>query len=154
MGPRFCLYRIDLRFALLVAIAATACSSNSTPPTSPPGVMASYEGQWSGMTSQGMRISFSIADQKVTSLDIGYNFNGCSGTNTYANLSLPIGYPPNPASPSMGPGFGYGSGAPDRPNYTQVYGTFSSGTAASGSMIFGDYSGCGTSLGIWSATKK
>ena len=154
MGPRCRLYRIDLRVVVLVAIAGGACSSNSTPPTSPPGVMANYEGQWSGMTSQGMRISFTVADKKVTSLDLGYNFNGCAGMNTYPDLSLAIGYPPNPASPYMGPGFGFGSGAPDRPNYTQVSGTFSSGTAATGTTIFGDYSGCGNSLGIWSASKK
>jgi len=154
MGSSSRLCRIDLRAALLCAVVASACSSNSAPPTSPPGVMANYEGQWSGMTSQGMRISFTIADQKVTSLDVGYNFNGCAGTNTYSNLSLAIGYPPNPAAPYMGPGFGFGSGSPDRPNYTQIYGTFSSGTAANGSMIFGEYSGCGNSLGIWSATRK
>ena len=57
MGPRCRLYRIDLRVVVLVAIAGGACSSNSAPPTSPPGVMANYEGQWSGMTSQGMPLA-------------------------------------------------------------------------------------------------
>jgi len=116
--------------------------------------MGNYEGQWTGTTSQGMPINFTIAEKKVTSLSVGFNFNGCAGMNTFPNLSLAIGSPPNPGSPYPGPGFGFGSGAPDGPNYTQVYGTFASGSAASGSMIFGDYSGCGTSLGIWSATRK
>lgn len=133
---------------------ASACSSNPSGPTSAPGVMANYQGEWNGTTSQGMRISFTVSDQKVTTISVGYNFNGCNGTNSFPNLNLAIGYPPNPTSPYPGPGFGFGSGAPDGPNYTQVYGTFSSGTAATGSMIFGGYSGCGNSLGIWSATKK
>lgn len=138
---------------LFLTVVSSACSGPKTP-TSPPGVMATYEGEWSGMTSQGMRISFTISEQKVMSLSVGYNFNGCSGTNTFPNLSLVIGYPPNMATPYPGPGFGFGSGAPDGPNYTQVYGTFSSSTAASGSMVFGDYAGCGNSIGIWSASRK
>jgi len=137
---------------LFLAFGASGCSGNA--PTSPPGVMANYEGQWSGTTSQGMRITFAVSDQRVTSISLGYNFNSCTGMNTFPNLNLVIGSPPNPGSPNPGPGFGFGSGAPDGPNYTQIYGTFSSGTAATGTMIFGDYAGCGNSLGIWSATKK
>ena len=68
-------------------------------------------------------------------------------------LSLDIGNPPNPSSPS-GPGFGYGSGPPDGPNYTQVYGTFASTAAVNGSVVFGDYANCGNAIGIWSATRK
>jgi len=138
---------------LLGLIITLACSGPGTP-TSPPGVMATYQGEWSGMTSQGMRISFTVADQKVTSISVGYNFNGCTGTHAFPNLNLVIGYPPNPSAPYPGPGFGFGSGAPDAPNYTQVYGTFGSSTAASGSLVFGDYAGCGNSLGIWSASRN
>jgi hypothetical protein len=116
--------------------------------------MANYDGEWNGTTSQGMRIGFTVEDKKVTSISVGYNFNGCNGTNSFPNVNLPIGYPPNPASPYPGPGFGFGSGAPDGPNYTQIYGTFSSSAAAAGSMIFGAYAGCGNSLGTWSATRK
>lgn len=148
------LFALRSCWVLVLATVAAACSSNASAPTSPPGVMASYGGEWNGMTSQGMPISFTISDQKVTSISVGYNFSGCNGTNLFSNLNLAIGYPPNPSAPYPGPGFGFGSGAPDGPNYTQVYGTFSSSTAATGSMIFGAYSGCGNSLGIWSATRK
>jgi hypothetical protein len=154
MTPRQGVCGVGICCLLLLAFVASACSGSGNAPTSPPGVMANYEGQWSGMTSQGMRITFTISDQKVTSISLGYNFNGCSGMNTYPNLTLAIGSPPNPGSPNPGPGFGFGSGPPDGPNYTQIYGTFSSGTSATGSMIFGDYAGCGNSLGIWSAAKK
>jgi hypothetical protein len=153
MRPRLCLRTVKISFLLLSAIGAGACSGTKSP-ASPAGVMAHYDGDWNGTTSQGMRITFTVSDQKVTTISVGYNFNGCNGTNSFPNLNLAIGYPPNPAAPYPGPGFGFGSGAPDGPNYTQLYGTFSSGTAATGSMIFGDYSGCGNSLGIWSATRK
>ncbi len=90
----------------------------------------------------------------MTAITVGYNFNGCSGVNAFSNLNLDIGSPPNPTAPSMGPGFGYGSGPPDGPNYTQVYGSFSSTTTATGSVIFGGYPGCGNAGGIWTATKR
>lgn len=154
MGARFPVFACESCCLFVLVILAGACSSNGSAPTSPPGVMADYEGEWNGTTSQGMRISFSVRDKKVTSISVGYNFNGCNGTNSFPNLNLAIGYPPNPTSPYPGPGFGFGSGAPDGPNYTQVYGTFSSATAATGSMIFGAYTGCGNSLGIWSASRK
>jgi hypothetical protein len=154
MGPRWWRFALGSGCLLLLAALAGACSSNGSAPTSPPGVMASYEGDWSGMTSQGMRISFTVSGQKVTSINVGYNFSGCNGTNSFPNLNLAIGYPPNRTTPYPGPGFGFGSGAPEGPDYTQVSGTFSSSTAATGSMIFGGYSGCGNSLGIWSANKK
>jgi hypothetical protein len=85
----------------------------------------------------------------VTSLSVGYNFNGCSGVHAVPNANLPIG-----TAAASGTGFGYGSGSPEHPNFTQIYGTFSSSTRATGSMIFGGYAGCGNSLGIWTAAKR
>jgi hypothetical protein len=136
-------------FALLL-VTSTTCGSSSTPPAPTP---AGYAGQWSGTTSQGRTIAFTVSTaQRVTEISIGYNFNGCSGTNTFPNLNLDIGTAPSqPAGAS--PGFGFGSGAPDSLNYTQVLGTFNSSTAATGSMAFGVTS-CGTSGGIWSATRR
>jgi len=154
MGRRGCLFAVETGCLLLLPILAAACSSTPSAPTSAPGVMANYEGEWNGTTSQGMRIGFIVSAKKVTSISVGYNFNGCNGTNSFQDVDLPIGYPPNPTSPYPGPGFGFGSGAPDGPNYTQIYGTFSSSTAATGSMIFGGYAGCGSALGTWSATRK
>ncbi len=154
MRPRWCVSALARCCLVFLSILADACGNSPSAPTGTPGVMANYEGEWNGMTSQGMRISFTVSDQKVTAITVGYNFNGCNGTNAFPNLNLAIGYPPNPTSPYPGPGFGFGSGAPDGPNYTQVYGTFISGSAATGWMIFGGYSGCGNALGTWSATKK
>src|SRR5438874_2568990 len=100
-----------------LCVLMSACDNGSTTPTS--GGAARYDGQWTGTTSQGRSIAFTVSsEQKVTAITVGYSFNGCSGVNTFANLSLDIGTPPNPAAPSLGPGFGYGSGPPDGPNYT------------------------------------
>lgn len=108
---------------------------------------------------QGRSMSFSVsADQKVTSMTVGYNFNGCSGTNTFSNLSLdigigPSGFPPRVPTPSN-PGFGYGSGSPEAPNYTQVIGTFTSSRTAAGSATFLNVTNCGNAVTNWSATKR
>jgi hypothetical protein len=140
---------------VVVCVAAWVTACGSTGPTGPQGGSTRYEGQWNGVTSQGRPISFTVSrDQKVTSITVGYNFNGCSGTSSFPNLSLTIASGPSPSSPTPGPGFGYGSGPPDGANYTQVYGMFSSYTAATGSVAFGDFSGCGNAGAIWSATRN
>ena len=134
----------QLFFITALCVFTIACASGENSPTIPSS--GGYDGQWSGTTSQGRTITFTISpDQKVTAITAGYSFSGCSGSNTFSNLNLDIGTPPNPASPS-GPGFGFGSGPPDGPDYTQVYGSFSSGSTATGTVIFGDYSGCGNGI--------
>jgi hypothetical protein len=112
------------------------------------------------MTSQGASIAVTVSsDQKVTSITVGYRFNGCSGSKTFPNLSLeiarpqfPPGNPPVP-SPFDNPGFTYGS-APDELNFTLlVSGAFTSSETATGLVVFEDYSGCGNAHAIWNATK-
>src|SRR6267142_4658669 len=122
---------------LSTALCVSMSACQSSPPMPSPGAAPGYDGQWSGTTSQGRPITFAVSsDQKVTAITVGYNFNGCSGSKTFSNLALDNGTPPNSFVPSAGPGFGYGSGPPDGPNYTQVYGAFSSNASATGSAIF------------------
>lgn len=142
--------RRSLFLTIPLCAVMSACGSS---PAAPSSGGTGYDGQWSGTTSQGRSISFTVASQKVTAITIGYNFNGCSGEKTFPNLSLDIGNPPNP-SPTLGPGFGFGSGNPEEPNYTQVYGNFSSTTAASGSAVFLGFTGCGNSGGFWTAARR
>ena len=137
--------------ALFLCALIIACGDS---PSAPSGAADGYDGQWSGTTSQGARITFTVAGQKVTAITLGYNFNGCSGTHAFTNLSLDIGTPPNPGAPTLGPGFGYGSGNPEVGNYTQILGNFTSSSRVTGSVIFGNYSGCGTAIGIWNATRQ
>jgi hypothetical protein len=76
-----------------------------------------YDGQWNGTTSQGKSIAVIVSpDQKVTAITVEYNFNGCSGSKTFSNLSLTIAKSqpppgnPQPPGPFDNPGFGFGSG--------------------------------------------
>lgn len=138
-----------------IALCAVMSACGGSPTIQSPAVASGYDGQWSGTTSQGRAITFTVSsDQKVTAITIGYNFNGCSGVNTFSNLNLDIGNPPNPTAPTLGPGFGYGSGPPDGANYTQIYGSFNSNTTAIGSVAFGDYPGCGSAVGFWTAIRR
>ena len=138
--------------AMLLIGGLSGCGGTVKSPTTSGNMR--YEGQWNGTTSQGRPISFTVSsDQKVTAITVGYSFNGCSGSNTFSNLNLDIGTTPNPAT-TLGPGFGFGSGPPDGTNYTQVYGSFSSNTTATGSVVFGAYVGCGNAGGIWTATRN
>jgi len=126
-----------LCLAVLVCIPATlliaglsGCGGSTVNSPTTSGDTPRYDGQWKGTTSQGRPITFTVSlDQKVTAITVGYSFNGCSGLNTFSNLNLDIGNTPNPAT-TLGPGFGFGSGPPDGPNYMQVYGSFSSSTTA------------------------
>jgi hypothetical protein len=131
----------------------SACGNGPTTPSSK--APARYDGEWSGTTSQGRPITFTVSsEQKVTAITVGYNFNGCSGLNTFPNLNLDIGTPPNPSAPSLGPGFGFGSGPPDGPSFTEVLGSFTASTTATGSVIFGAYPVCGNAAALWTASKR
>jgi hypothetical protein len=69
---------------LLIAQSMLVAACGSTKPTS-----TTLEGQWSGTTSQGTPIGFTVsADQKVTAITIGHRFGGCAGTQTFDNLNL------------------------------------------------------------------
>lgn len=143
---------------LTVALCVAASSCTSGPSTPSPVV---YDGVWNGTTSQGRSITVIVSsDQKVTSINVEYNFNGCSGSKTFSNLSLTIAKsqppPGNPQAPGPfdNPGFGFGSGAPDGADFTQVSGAFTSSQTATGSVVFGGYSGCGNGGAIWTATKR
>ena len=147
-------------FFLTVAlcVAASSCTSSSGPSNPSPLV---YDGEWNGTTSHGRSMTVIVSpDQKVTSITVEYTFNGCSGSKTFSNLSLTIARsqppPGNPQAPGPfdNPGFGFGSGAPDGPDFTQVYGAFTSSQTATGSVVFGGYSGCGNGGAIWTATKR
>jgi hypothetical protein len=143
-----CLYVLIVWSAL-----ASACGGGTPTAPSPDGPV-SYEGQWSGTTAQGRAISFTVSPgPKITALAVGYSFGGCSGTQTFTDLSLDIGSPPNSIRPSVGAAFGFGSGPPDGANYTQVYGSFTSSSAATGTVTFLGYA-CGNTVAAWSATKR
>jgi hypothetical protein len=106
-------------------------------------------------------VTFTISrDERVTSITVGYSFNGCSGSQTYSNLNLEIAPTveciPAPCPPSLTSfrQFSHVVGSISGP-FTTINGVFASTTAAEGSVGFRDYPGCGTALGVgWSATRR
>jgi hypothetical protein len=144
--------------AILLCAALTACGGdNGTKPTS----ATSYQGQWTGTTAQGAPIAFTISgDEKVTSITLGYDFNGCSGSQTFSNLAVAT-IPdvtcipgPCPSSISTYRQFGYSSGDREGP-VTSVNGLFPTQATAEGVASFRNYPSCGTAIGVpWSATRR
>ena len=126
----------------------TGCGSGTTFFTAFKGNPPNYSGQWSGTTSQGVPIAFVVADLKITSITLGFNFGGCAGTTTYPNLTVPI------AALGSGVGFSYTSGPPGLPDYTQIIGNFNSNTAADGVVVFTGYPGCANQTATWTASLR
>jgi hypothetical protein len=146
---------------LLVAAVSTSLSCGSSSPVEPSDpARTGYSGEWSGPTIQGRVVSFTVSpNQKVTSITVGYNFNGCSGSRTFSNLSLDIATVQRPpGSPSAGPfenaGFGYGSGPIDQPDFLGISGSFTSTDTAVGVLTFSNFSSCGNGVAIWNATRR
>jgi hypothetical protein len=161
--------------AALVAIGlcafASACGSSSpTTPSSSQAAAPDYAGQWSGTTSQGRSISFTVSPQQVvTAITLDYNLDNpnpsgtlqqgnCSGSSTFSNLHLLI---VSPAGPALGPGFAYASGSFESPNFIELVGFFGSNTAATGAVTFLNYD-CGPKIvgattaysAMWTASKQ
>jgi hypothetical protein len=140
--------------AILGCALMNACGS--TNPSS-----GGLDGQWSGTTSQGTPITFAVSSaQKVTDITIGYNFNGCSGVQTYSNLSLDTApmvtcIPgPCPGAVSSYRAFSYLDGSIGGP-VTAVNGLFLPTNRAEGQVAFRDYPGCGTMVGVgWTANRR
>ena len=119
-------------------------------------------GQWSGTTSQGTTIDFSVSsDEKVTTITIGYSFNACSGSQTFSGLDLrtapDVTCIPGPCSGAISSyrAFGYATSGPIDGPRTAVNGLFVSANRAEGQAGFFNYPGCGTASGVgWTATKR
>jgi hypothetical protein len=141
--------------AMVLSALATACGSSGLPAAPSPSLTPEgYAGRWSGTTSMGTAIDFTVAaNGSVTAIAVGYNGDGCSGMNTYAEVDVEIR---NPYSSLGRPQFQYSSGSPDSVALTVVFGRFDSDTVANGSVGFRGYLSCGTSVfgGTWTASKR
>ena len=140
-----------------------ALLSACTGPTAPtPAVTSLSAGQWSGTTSQGMSIAFTVsADETLTQITIGYRVNGCSGSQTFANLAVRTA--PEvicasgqcPAGVTSYRAFTYSSGRLGDGPVTGVNGLFLPGNRAEGRAGFWDYPDCGTESAVtWTATRR
>lgn len=150
--------------ALCVAALASSLSGACGGPASPSATDQSRTtGQWSGTTSQGMPIAFSVSqDEMVTTITLGYRFNSCSGTQTFSDLNVPtkrdVICVPGPCSDSVSSyrafNFADGSRVIGEP-MTSLNGLFLPGNRAEGQAAFIDYAGCGTASGVtWTAFRR
>src|SRR5688572_4678534 len=75
----------------VVLILESGCVRPLLPSTVPMlGLSSLSVGEWKGTTSQGRPITFTVSqDEKVTSITVGYEFNDCSGTREFFELSVP-----------------------------------------------------------------
>ena len=143
----------------LAAAVAGACSGPAGPAAAP---SLAGPGEWTGTTSQGRPIAFTVSpDETVTSLSIGYSFNGCAGTQTISNLSIPtkpdVVCVPGPCSGTVASyrAFGYADRGADAGPRIAVNGVFLPGNRAEGQAGFFDYPGCGTAAGVtWTAIRR
>lgn len=151
--------RLRVGCVSLAVAAVAACGS----PTAPTGGASSLSvGQWSGTTSQGMSITFTVSpDETLTGLSIGYRVNGCSGSEAFTNLSVrtapevicPTG--PCPSGATSHRAFIYGSGVPGQGASTSVRGLFLPGGRAEGQATFEDFPNCGSEGPVtWTATRR
>ena len=145
---------------LLLACAVTGACSDSTEPSVV--LPAGIAGEWSGTTSQGMGIAFTVsADERVTAITIGHRFNGCEGLQAFPNLDLStvreVICVPGPCSPSetASRSFGFASDRRQGPPNTSVFGIFLPGNQAQGQANFSEFAGCGSAIGVgWSAKRR
>ena len=147
---------VKVALLLIAAICGqVACAGG--PATRPDGVGRTYAGAWMGTTSEGTAIAFDVSDGNiVTQITVGRDNGGCRDAQTFSSLSLMVGradVPGRVAMPSS-PGFGFGSGSPEGPNFVQVLGQFSSTQSAQGTVTFLNFDRCGNTLAFWTATKR
>jgi hypothetical protein len=142
---------------VLAIVCAITCACGGDSPTGP-SAAAGYNGQWSGTTSQGRPVEFTVSSNHVTAVTVGYGFGGCSGSKTFANLNVEVfdvsgPGPGGQTTPNLSKAFAYGSGAPDGSS-VQIQGFFRSNSTADGGVVFAEYPGCGDGFGFWTATKR
>ena len=147
---------VHVTLLLLAGICGqTACAGRTA--TTPDGLGRTYAGEWMGTTSEGTAIAFDVSDGNiVTHISVGRDNRGCRDTQTFSDLSLMIGesHLPGRVPMSSSPGFGFGSGSPEGPDFVQVLGQFSSTQAAQGTVAFLNFERCGNTVALWTATKR
>jgi hypothetical protein len=148
--------------AWICVTAVFAVASGCARPLAPfAGTPPQNAGEWRGTTSQGMPIAFSVdANETLTALTLGYDFNGCSGSQTFSGLLVPtapdVTCIPGPCVGAVASyrSFGYSHGSAGGGPFTQVNGLFLPGNQARGQARFVDYASCGTAAVEWTATKQ
>lgn len=119
-------------------------------------------GEWRGSTSQGTPIHFTVApNETVVAITIGYDFNGCTGSHTFDDVSIrtapDVHCIPGPCSGTVASyrAFAYSAGPLSGGARLQINGIFLPGDRAQGQVSFFDYPSCGSAPGVtWTATRR
>ncbi len=142
----------------VIAISGSAACGPASPAR--PSAGSDYAGRWTGPTSQGGTIAFAVSsEQKVVTIGVDFNLNGCAGTAVLSGLALEVSRPElAPGSPNAGgafdnPSFGTGTHGLAQPNFLGVAGSFTSRETAMGVLTLHEYGGCGSGTATWTATK-
>ena len=155
----FVVDRQVLRMLLWIglSIIATSCGGSPAAPSTSSSLSA---GQWSGTTAQGAAIAFSVSsDEYLTTISVGYNFNGCVGAQVFSNVHVPtapnVTCIPGPCPDTSYRSLHYSGGTRGDGPVTTVNGLFLPGGRAQGLVSFLDYPGCGTVGSVeWTATRR
>jgi hypothetical protein len=146
-----------------VLAVASGCTHLLTPLGGgvPLGGASPSVGEWSGTTAQGVPIAFTVGpNETITTITLGYDFNGCSGTHTFSDLLVPtkpdLTCIPGPCTGTLTTyrAFGYSNGSSATGPHTQINGLFLPGGQARGQAVFSAYPNCGTPPVEWTATKR
>ena len=148
-----------LLLAMGSGVLAAACNRAPTAPSTSSSLSV---GQWSGTTAQGAAITFGVSsDEILTTISVGYNFNGCSGTQVFSNLNVPtapnVTCIPGPCSGTISSyrAFAYSNRTLESGPSTTLNGLFLPGGRAQGLVTFSDFPGCGTAESVeWTATRR
>jgi hypothetical protein len=129
---------------LALCFALAGCKESSAPAPIDP------VGSWSGTTSQGRALSFTITAQGLASASLDWHLAGTACSyDARATLSssspTPVAPPSFTATYPLSGSFGA--------DFT-ISGTFTSSTAAHGTLVIADVSCSGTLNATWTATKS
>jgi hypothetical protein len=118
-------------------------------------------GEWEGTTSQGRPIGFTVSeDKRVTSITLGYDFNGCSGIHEFLEVNVPtrpdLTCIPGPCSSRAASyrAFGFSDAKSLPSSYTQINGVFLPRNQAKGQAVFSGYPDCGSATVEWTASRR
>jgi len=138
------LTRLEWQFAAGMAILIWCACAPSRP------TPLDFSGNWSGTTSQGRAIGFTVTpDLRVTGVTVEYAFGGCSAT-----VDIPGAAPLFNTSATADAVISYVPSGLNGPNRIVVNFLFPSITNANGTIQFINVSTCGNANATWTATKR
>jgi hypothetical protein len=119
------------------------------PPPPPRLAPRNFSGTWTGTTSQGRAISFTVSrNLRITGLTLGYAYGGCSGSLTIP-ADVPLLNTPRWASAIVA----HSSNEPSGPRRVVVRFVLPAPGNANGTVEFRDDPACGSSEATWTATR-